>query len=83
LPGQALDVFEGHALFQEVGDGGDAEGVRREAHGQGSVLEPALDHAADVDHRQGVFGELAGLAKGGAEEGSGPSPAPVKARASN
>ena len=38
VAGEALDVFERHALGEQVGDDGAAERVRRELGGQGSIL---------------------------------------------
>ena len=37
VAGEVLDFFEQHTLGEQVGDDGDAEGVRRELGGQGSV----------------------------------------------
>lgn len=51
--GQVLHLFEGHALLEQVGDDGDAERVRLKPRGQGSVLQAALHHAADVVHSHG------------------------------
>ena len=60
VAGEALDVFERHALGEQVGDDGDAEGVRRELGGQGSVAEAALHHAGDVVGGEGTGGGEAG-----------------------
>jgi hypothetical protein len=68
--GQALHVLEGHALFQLVGYGGDAKGMRGQPRGQAGILETPLNHAADVDLVHGVVGGPASLLVGGSEEGS-------------
>ena len=70
MAGQALDVFERYALFQQVGNRRDAEGVRRQPAGQACVLQPALHHPANVDHVHRVLGELSRLLVGRPEEGS-------------
>lgn len=70
MAGEVLHVFERHALFEQVGDDGDAEQVRRETRGQGSVRQAALHHAADVVHVDGRGRELAGLADRGASLGA-------------
>lgn len=70
VAGEVLHVFERHALFEQVGDDGDAEQVRRETRGQGSVRQAALHHAADVVHVDGRGRELAGLADRGACAGA-------------
>ena len=62
VAGEALDLFERDALFEQVGDDGDAEGVRRKALGQPSVNQAPLHHAADVVHMDGCGRELPFLA---------------------
>ena len=70
MAGQALRVFERHALFQQVGDGRHPERVRRQVAGQAGVFQPALHHTADVDDVHGGLGELPGLPVSGPKEGS-------------
>ena len=72
VAGQALDVFEGQALLQEVGDGCDAEGMRGEARRQASIPQSPFDHLADVAGVHRAFGQLPGLADGAAEQGRVP-----------
>src|SRR5437879_12867537 len=48
VAGQALHVFQRHALFEQIVDSGDPELMRRQANGQAGVLEPTFDHPADV-----------------------------------
>jgi len=67
VAGQALHVFECHALLQQVSYGGHPERVRREVRGQLGILQPTLDHLADIVHVNSSLGELAGLAPGGSE----------------
>ena len=55
VAGQALHVFEWHALLQQIGDGRDAERMRREARGQARVFQPPLHHPADVHRRAFAF----------------------------
>lgn len=55
VAGEALDVFKRDALCEQVGDDGDAEGVRREFTGQGSVAEVAFHHAGDIVGAEGLF----------------------------
>ena len=50
MAGEALQVFEGDALFEQIGDGGNAEGVRREVFRQPGIFEPPVHHAADIVH---------------------------------
>jgi hypothetical protein len=46
--GELLNVFARDALFEQIGDGGNAEGMRREEQGHVEVLEPSLHHASWV-----------------------------------
>jgi hypothetical protein len=68
VPGQILDGLQGYALGKQVSNGGYPETMGRQVSGQASVLEPALDHAADIDSGDGVAGEPAGLAVGTEEK---------------
>ena len=43
VPGKVLDVLDGHALAEQVGDDHDAEAVRADDLGQPGVLEQPLD----------------------------------------
>ncbi len=69
MAGQALHVFERDALFEQIRDGGDAEGMRREASGQTGRSEPPLHHAADVVDRETRRAEVAGAPQSAAEQG--------------
>ena len=68
VAGEALYVLERHALGEQVGDDGDAEGVRRELGGQGSVAEAAFHHAGDIVGGEAAVAEPSGLAKGSPEQ---------------
>lgn len=70
VAGQALDVLEGDALLQEIGDRRNAERMRRQARGQAGVPGAPLNHLADVDDVHRVFGEPSSLAVGRPEHGS-------------
>ena len=69
MPGQALHIFERHALLQEVRDGGDAERMRRECFRKPGIFQPPLHHAADIIDVNATGGELFGFADGGREKG--------------
>ena len=53
---------ERHALAEQVGDDGGAEGVGRTRRGREPSLRRPLHHVADVVGVEGVVGELADLA---------------------
>ena len=63
-----MHVLERHALGEEVGDDGDAERVGRKRRRQGSVLEAAIHHAADVVGVEGAVDEPPGFADRRAEQ---------------
>ena len=51
MASQALNIFERNALFQQIGDCGDAEGVRRESRRETGVMERRPHKAADIQAR--------------------------------
>src|SRR5437762_13729242 len=69
MAGQALHVFEGNALLQEIGNCRDAEGMRDSIAGR----EASRNLRFTIRHTSTAYmpgRELAGFANGGAEEGS-------------
>jgi hypothetical protein len=66
-PARRWTSSKGQALLEQIGDGGDAEGVGREPGGQTGVPQPPLDHLADVAGVHTAVGQLSGLADGAAE----------------
>ena len=69
MPGEILNVLEGHVLIEEIGHDRDPEAVRREEVRQTRILETPLHHlphgVRHVSHRR----QLLALAVGRAEEG--------------
>ena len=79
VAGDALHVFEGDALLEQIRNGGHTEGVGRELVGEPGVFQAALHHAAnivDVDRGAGeplLFAH--GAMKHGASLGASRRPA--------
>jgi hypothetical protein len=69
VPGEVLNVFEGHVLIEKIGHDRDPETVRGEEVRQTRIQEPPLQHlphgVRPVSHRR----QLLALAVGRAEEG--------------
>ena len=49
MTGQELNVFQSYPVREKIGDGSDAETVRRKAVGQPGIMKSTFYHAADVD----------------------------------
>ena len=65
---EVLDIFEGDTLGEQIGHGGDTEGVGGEMAGETRISQAAFDHAADVDIAKRVRGELPRASGGGAKQ---------------
>jgi hypothetical protein len=65
-----LDVFEGATGVEVDGDPGRPERMAVDPHLEAHRGHVALDHTVGVDVVHGAFGERAGTAHGGAEEGA-------------
>jgi len=70
MAGKALHVFEGHALFEQIGDRGHPERMRREVRRQASVPETPLHQPAHVYNIHTALRQPPRPAKRGPEEGS-------------
>ena len=70
MAGQVLDVLDGDALVEQVGDAGNPKRMTREVGRQASVAHPALEHPIHVIGRQGRLGQPLLFSDRGPEQGT-------------
>ena len=69
MSGHGPSVFQRAAGFKVCPDAGGAKGMAADPDVHTNERGPPLDHAPDIDRANRLFGQAAGAAGGGTEEG--------------